>query len=39
MNEFKKFPGIPNDITVTSQSELFWAIFNSYAENNNLLQL
>ena len=34
MNEYQKSRGIPNDVTVTSQSELFCAIFNTFAEND-----
>ena len=33
MNEYKKSRDIPNDVTVTSQSGLFRAIFNTFAEN------
>ena len=33
MNEYKKSRDIPNDVTVTSQSGLFSAIFNTFAEN------
>ena len=34
MNEYKKSRDIPNDVTVTSQSWLFCAIFNTFAEND-----
>ena len=34
MTEHKKSRDIPNDITVTSESMLFCAIFNTFAENN-----
>ena len=33
MNEYKKCRDIPCDVTVTSQSRLFCAIFNTFAEN------
>ena len=33
MNEYYKSRDIPNDITVTSQSWLFYGIFNTFAEN------
>ena len=29
----KKFRDIPHDVIVVSQSELFYGIFNNYAEN------
>ena len=34
MNEYKKSRDIPNDVTVTSQSGLFCAILNTFAEND-----
>ena len=37
MNMFKNFRDIPNDVTVTSQSLSFCAIFNNYAENGPFL--
>ena len=33
MNEYSKSRDIPNDVTVTSQSGLFCAIFNTFAKN------
>ena len=33
MNEYYKSRDIPNDVTMTSQSGLFCAIFNTFAEN------
>ena len=37
MNECQKFHDIPNDVTVTSQSQSFCAISNNYAENGPFL--
>ena len=34
MNEYQISRGIPNDVTVTSLSGLFYAIFNTFAEND-----
>ena len=34
MNENKKSLDIPNDVTVTSQSGLFCAIFNTFAKQD-----
>ena len=34
MNEYLKSRDIPNDVTMTSQSGLFCAIFNTFAEND-----
>ena len=34
MNEYQKSRDIPNDVTVTSQSGPFCAIFNIFAEND-----
>ena len=33
MNEYQTSRDTPNDVTMTSQSGLFCAIFNTFAEN------
>ena len=37
MNKYSKSRDIPNDVTVTSQSRLFCAIFNTFAENGQFV--